>query len=141
MGYKEKSCEPDYMGIGKGKRVEMIKSSQRELNTPGFALHANYWVAQDKTGADSLFVGLTLESPKLTPTNAIEMWLAFKDDKSEADKGELHYDIANCVTSFYGEENIAHFDYEAHDYYFTDLFVGVPKGDVLSSVSMALDTR
>ena len=140
LGYKEKSCEPDYMGYGLGQRVELIKSSQRKDNVPGFAMRANYWVS-DYNGAANLYVAMTLESPVLTPTNALEMWIAFKDDKAEIEKGKIHYDIANCVTSFYGNDNLKNFNYEAHDYYFSTYFKGVPFGTVLSSVELALDTK
>ena len=101
----EPACIPEDNGLG--QRVNLIESTARKTNSPGFSLTANYWIwkqptaEQKKNGrkiTDTLNVQLTLLSPKHAEGNAIEMWFALRD--RSAANAEA-YDIGACSTLYY----------------------------------------
>ena len=67
------------------------------------------------------------------------MWIAFKDNKSAADK--TFYDIGTCATLFYNKETINNYKYEANDFYSDKFPYDAPVNELYGYFGSKLDTK
>jgi hypothetical protein len=75
---------------------------------------------------------MTLQSPKYTTGDSIEMTLNFVDPTSIERFEDQYYDSAACIVNYSGVDTLNNQIYEAYDYYWKNLFEGsITRGNLV----------